>query len=131
MTILTPNVHDQLRSWAAGIYTTEAATDLLINARGGTFASPSQCWIRSSHDGFWIDFASIPDHLGAMSGGEQRLLRIAASLGCREVLVNLADNITGLDRTTHRLVLAAISRAGGSHGRETLIMDQGRASTFQ
>ena len=112
MTILTPNVHDQLRSWAAGIYTTEAATDLLINARGGTFASPSQCWIRSSHDGFWIDFASIPDHLGAMSGGEQRLLRIAASLGCREVLVNLADNITGLDRTTHRLVLAAVSRAG-------------------
>jgi len=36
-------VHDQLRSWAAGIYTTESTTDLLINARGGTFASPSQC----------------------------------------------------------------------------------------
>jgi len=98
MTILTPNVHDQLRSWAAGIYTTEAATDLLINARGGTFASPSQCWIRSSHDGFWIDFASIPDHLGAMSGGEQRLLRIAASLGaerCWSILPTTSPALIG------------------------------------
>ena len=60
-----------------------------------------------------IDFAFIPNHLGAPSGGEQRILRIAPSLGCRDVFINLADNITGLDPLTQRLVMGAIAQASG------------------
>jgi hypothetical protein len=113
MTTIETEVHQQLRVWAAGIYTTEAATDLLIRAHGGRFASTGRPWIRSTPDGSWIDFACIPDHLGPLSGGEQRILRIAASLGCRDVLLNLADNITGLDPLTQRLVMGAIAQASG------------------
>lgn len=113
MTTIETEVHQQLRVWAAGIYTTEAATHLLIRALGGRFACPGRPWIRSTPDGCWIDFASIPDHLGALSGGEQRILRIAASLGCRDVFINLSDNITGLDPLTQRLVLSAIAQASG------------------
>ena len=113
MTTIDTEVHRQLRVWAAGIYTTEAATDLLIRAHGGRFASPGRPWIRSTPDGSWIAFVCIPDHLGALSGGDHRILRIAASLGCRDVFLNLADNITGLDPLTQRLVMGAIAQAGG------------------
>lgn len=52
----------------------------------------------------WIDFESIPDHLGALSGGEQRLLRIAASIGSSYApAINLGDEVSGLDRATLRL----------------------------
>ena len=111
-------VNEQLRLWAVGIYATEAATDLLIKALGGTFATLGRPWIYSDPHGTWIDFASIPDHLGVLSGGEQRLLRIAASLGCSEVFINLADDLSGLDAHTQQLVLAAITHATrGSHDK--------------
>jgi hypothetical protein len=64
---------------------------------------------------------AFPDHLGAKSGGEQRLLRIAASLGCSEVFVNLAENIIGLDLHTQRLVLAAIAHSGGKPLGPTIV----------
>ncbi len=115
MTTTTPNIHDQLRAWARGMYTTEAATELLIRAHHGTFVDPSRPWISNEDNWYWIDFASIPEHLGALSGGEQRLLRIAASIGSDEVDVNLSDDVTGLDRANLNLVLAAIAHAGGSH----------------
>ena len=108
---------DQLRQWARGLYTTEAATELLIRAHHSTFASIQRPWIKPTDNAHWIDFPAITEHLGALSGGEQRLLRIAASIGSDEATpVRLGDVVSGLDRPTLRLVLAAVARAGGSPG---------------
>lgn len=106
------------------MYTAEAATELLIRAFDGTMADPSRPWIRTSNRGHWVDFDSIPDHLGALSGREQRLLRIAASIGssCTPA-INLGDEISGLNRPTLRLVLAALAHAGGSHEHSNVIVD--------
>ena len=85
-------ITDQLRQWARGMYTTEAATELLIRARNGTFASIDRPWIKPGDHGYWIDFPAITEHLDALSGGEQRLLRIAASIGSDEATpVRLGD----------------------------------------
>ena len=58
--------------------------------------------------------SSPTDNLAALSGGEARLLRIAASLlGGDPVL--LYEAVPGLDREHVQLVLAAIAHANGSH----------------
>lgn len=46
--------------------------------------------------------------------GEQRILRIAASLGSDSPVV-LGDEISGLDCDSLRLVLAAVAHASGQH----------------
>ena len=104
----TYQLHEaRLRKWARGAYDTEAATELLIRTR---WAGTEHPWVE---DG-WIDFNNITEHIGGYSGGEQRLLRIAASIGGDE-LVNLDDVIAGLDRRILDLVLAALAHLGGSH----------------
>lgn len=97
---------DQLRSWAKGAYGLEAATELLI--------SPGTPWIREESGRPWIDFDSIPDHLGGCSGGERRFLILVASLGS-DVQVVLGDAVSGLDREYLDLALAGIAHAAGSH----------------
>ena len=112
---------DDLRRWAKGMYGLEAATELLIRAFNGKFAAPGNPWIHTSPDAVgpgqvsaWIDFESIPDQLGALSGGERRFLQLAASLA-GEVHVVSGDVVSGLDRGNLELVLAAVAHAGGSH----------------
>lgn len=112
---------DDLRAWARGMYTTEAATELLLRAFGGKFAEPGNPWIHRSTGpegpnqvSAWIDFASIPEEVGPLSGGERRFLMLAASLA-EDVPVVLGDLVSGLDRENLDLVLAAIAHAGGSH----------------
>src|SRR5215207_2428442 len=112
---------DDLRAWAKGIYTIEAATELLLRGFGGRFAAPGNPWIHTSTTpegpqqvSSWIDFASIPEEAGALSGGERRFLMLAASLA-ENVPVVLGDVVSGLDRENLDLVLAAIAHAGGSH----------------
>lgn len=104
---------DELRAWARGMLPLEAATELLI--RGG-FAQTWRPWVRWDADAnrHWIAFASIPDEIGGMSGGQGRFLRIAASIG-GDVPVILGDEIPGLDRTYLTLVLSAVSHACGAH----------------
>lgn len=123
-------VDHQLRSWAKGMYTIEAATELLIRAFDGRFADPGYPWIQPADhgDSYWVDFAVIGDRIDALSGGEQRLLRIAASIGSSEVLVNLSDDISGLDRPTLRLVLAAIAHAAGSHEHSDMVIDHDKGT---
>ena len=124
------DITDQLRRWARGMYTTEAATELLIRAHNGIFASIEQPWIKPSDRAYWIDFPAITEYLGGLSGGEQRLLRIAASIGSDEATpVRLGDVLSGLDRPTLRLVLAAVAHAGGSHQHSSLVIGRdGRAT---
>lgn len=112
---------DDLRAWAKGVYTIEAATELLLRAFGGRFAAPGNPWIHTSTapEGphqvrAWIDFASIPEETGALSGGERRFLLLTASIG-ESVPVVLSDVLTGLDRSLVQLALAAVSHAAGSH----------------
>lgn len=104
----TTDHHDRLRNWAKGMYPCEAATELLIRTR---WAEPGQPWVEP--DG-WIDFNKIIPNTGAYSGGERRLLAIAASIAGAEP-VDLDDAISGIDRRTLDLVLAAIAHAAGSH----------------
>jgi len=115
------------------MYTTEAATELLIRARNGTFAAIDRPWIKPADHAHWIDFPAITEHLDGQSGGEQRLLRIAASLGSDEATpVKLGDVLSGLDRPTLRLVLAAVAHAGGSHQHSSLVIDRnGRATIIR
>lgn len=113
-TTTTATEHEQaLRDWARGLLALEAATELLV--RGG-YAGASRPWVRHSEDDGrpWIDFASVPEHVGGMSGGEQRYLRIAASLGADFPII-LADELAGLDRAHLALVLAAIAHTGEAH----------------
>ena len=124
------DITDHLRRWARGMYTTEAATELLIRAHRGALASIDRQWIKPGDHGYWIDLPAITEHLGGMSGGEQRLLQIAASIGSDDAApVRLGDAVSGLDRPTLRLVLAAVAHAGGSHQHSSLVIDRnGRAT---
>ncbi len=117
---------DELRAWATGLLPLEAATELLI--RTG-WAGPGRRWVHRDDDGrAYIIFSEIPDLIGAYSGGEQRLLMIAASIGAdqgRPVKISLEDELPGLDREHAELVLAAIAHAAGFHqpGRTIELVD--------
>jgi hypothetical protein len=112
---------DDLRAWAKGMYTIEAATELLLRGFGGKFAALGNPWVHASTEpegpgqvSAWIDFAAITEESGVLSGGERRFLLLAASLA-EDIPVALGDVASGLDRENLDLVLAAIAHAGGSH----------------
>lgn len=75
-------LHEALRRWARGLYSLEAGVELLIRACGGRFANSGQPWVQQGDTGlWWIDVEQMnEDNFSALSGGETRLLRIAASL---------------------------------------------------
>lgn len=109
-------VHEALRRWAKGLYPLEAGVELLIHVFDGRFANPGHPWVQQGDDlgWWWIDVGQMTeDNYGALSGGETRLLRIAASL-LDGPPVDLSRNIAGLDREHAQLVLAAIAYASGS-----------------
>lgn len=113
----------QLREWARGELPLEAATELLI--RTG-WAGAGRPWSRRDDAGrVWIDFASIPGSIAGLSGGERRVLRVAASLATEATAINLWEEIPGLDRSVVALVLAAIAHAAGVHvpGRTIEVVD--------
>lgn len=109
-------LEQELRDWARGMTTLMAATEMLI--RGG-YAREGRPWIRYDEASrrHWIDFASILDLIGALSGGERRFLRIAASLAGDEPIV-LGDEVAGLDHKHANLVLAGIAAAAGSTSQQ-------------
>ncbi|MFC4225402.1 hypothetical protein [Lysinibacter cavernae] len=117
-------LHDELRSWAQGMTTLQAATELLIQAG---FVSHDSEWVKQEPEGrSWIDFQAIPDLIGGKSGGEQRLLRIAASIG-DGAQISLGDELTGLDYSSAELVLAAMLEATGfSKDSETIGIVDGK-----
>lgn len=117
--------HAQLRAWANGVYGLEAATELLIRGFGGRFAEPGCPWIHPTASGHWIDFDAIPELSGALSGGEQRFLQIAAALDDGEVTVNLGRALSGLDRRHLHLILAAVAHAAGTHQQDQIVMRAG------
>jgi ABC-type molybdenum transport system ATPase subunit/photorepair protein PhrA len=104
-------LEQELRDWARGMTTLMAATEMLI--RGG-YAGEGRRWIRFDEENkrHWIDFASIPELVGALSGGERRFLRLVASLAADEPIV-LGDEVAGLDHKHADLLLAGIAQAAG------------------
>lgn len=117
MTTTKVETHAALRFWAKGIYPLEAGVELLIRTSDGRFAARSQPWIQPGDDPgwWWVDVDQFTnDNFGTLSGGEARMLRIAASL-LGGATVSLDEAIPGLDRDHLQLVLAAIAHANGSH----------------
>ena len=117
-----------LRSWAKGLYPLEAAVEILVRAFDGRFATPGHPWIQpcAQPGWWWLDVSRlVDDEIGHLSGGEQRILRVVASLAGGEP-VSLADNLPGLDRELTDLVLAGIAHANGSHEHPDFRIDQER-----
>ena len=103
--------HDQLRAWARGDTTAEAAVELLIRAFGGRFADRGNAWVVPDEPRAWVDWEKIPEWTGGLSGGERRFLLLAASLGGGEP-ADLSD-VSMLDYALQDLLLDALRHAGG------------------
>lgn len=119
----TSTLHTALRAHAAGRYPLEAGTELLINGpllhredflgrfiRMGTRIADGATLTAAIN---WPE-AIIALHSGDLpcSGGEQRMLRIAASLA-DTIPVDLGDTLTGLDNHNIKLVTTAVLHASG------------------
>ena len=105
----------RLRDWARGSLPMMAGVELILRAFDGRFARPSRPWIVTEPDGrVWVDADAPSDGVGAMSGGERRVLAMVTAL-LGGTPVDVVDIITGLDRANLHLVLAALAHAAGSH----------------
>lgn len=104
-------LHGQIRAWAEGSNPLSAAVELLIRSglayEGAPWVKTDNAWKTSA-----IDFDRLGYEVGVLSGGEQRIVRIASSLG-QGVPVDLREDVAGLDLAHTRLVLAAIAHAAG------------------
>lgn len=119
---MTSQLSAALRAAAAGIQPDEAAAGLIISH--GTFlhrgdftrhVETAAC-ISDGTPMAWIDWDAViaaldGGHLPA-SGGEKRIVRIAASLAAGH-LISLRDAVPGLDRCNLELVTTAIRHAAG------------------
>lgn len=108
-------VAETLRSWARGMYTTEAGAELLLRFAGGRFATLDWPWIAQDGTDIWVDAQLLVANVNPLSGGERQVLLIVASLLDPRHIVSLSDVLPGLDRAVLDLVLAALAHAGGSH----------------
>ena len=116
-------LHAALRACAQGIYAAEAGIDLLIN--NGTWLLRKDFTKRFVHlDNSTLDDTALGDidwaaavkalNTGDLpcSGGEQSVLRLAASLA-DGLPINLRDAVTGIDHRNVELLVAAVLHASG------------------
>lgn len=102
---------EKVAAWADGSQQITAAVELLIES--GLLREQS-AWIEHESNGVrWVDFDNLPDRIGGLSGGEQRVALFAASLASSEVKISLADVLYGLDRPRAVAVLKAAAAALG------------------
>ena len=112
-----------LRAWAKGLLCLEAAAELLIGHRWWLFraeflaiAVESGQEVFSGQEMAAVDFVAAAGALEAgvlpCSGGEGRVLRIAASIA-EGVPVDLREAVTGLDENNAVLAAAAVLHAAG------------------
>jgi ADP-ribose pyrophosphatase YjhB (NUDIX family) len=116
-----PPLAGPLRAWARGIYPDEAGVELLIGH--ATFllrADFTARFISTTSSSNGTDLAAV-DWLAAItalgtglpcSGGEQRMLRLAASLA-GGIPVSLRDTLAGIDDHGIQLVIKAVLHASG------------------
>ena len=117
-----------LRAHAAGLHPEEAGTELLIG-HGGIL--PRDDFASFVHTGTsisdgttlmaWIDWdaalSALHDGQIPLCGGEQRILRLAASIA-DGIPVSLSDAITGLDSRNLSHLLTAIRHASGERSHK-------------
>ena len=110
-----------LRAHAQGLYCLEAAAELLISQswlHRADFTSQFvhvQRGLADRPEMATIDWPAAITALGASlpcSGGEQRMLRITASLA-DGIPVDLHDTLTGLDDRNVQLLITAVLHASG------------------
>lgn len=114
-----------LRRWAKGVYASEAAVELLIRFNHGRLLHGP--WIEhdDQHGRYWFSADMVPVDGGVLSGGERRVLEIAASLADPYAArIGLGDLLPGLDREALALVLSAVAHAGGSHEHSEVHFDE-------
>jgi hypothetical protein len=115
-----------LRTWARGSNPVAAGVELLIRAFNGRFARDGQPWITHHPNGtVALDVDALGDHLGVLSGGERRVLRVVIALidDATPRTIDLADIVAGVDRDNLDLILAALAHAGGSHEHTVFVND--------
>ncbi|WP_122263786.1 hypothetical protein [Ornithinimicrobium cerasi] len=106
----------ELRAWAEGDYPTEAAVEILIRAKAGRFARDTCPWIEPlgpTSSLYRVDWDRLHQEAGVFSGGERRILNLAASMGSPDHPVDLSNDLCGLDDDLLLLVLAATAHAAG------------------
>jgi hypothetical protein len=116
---VTDAISAALRAHAAGIYPDEAGTELLISHGGFLRRHDFAAFVHagtSISDGItpmaWIDWdAAITAQL-PISGGERRILQLAASIA-GGTPASLRESIPGLDNRNLKLVITAIRHAAG------------------
>ena len=116
---MTDAVSAALRAHAAGIYPDEAGTELLISHGGFLTRDDFRALVHAGTSitgGItpmaWIDWdAAITAQL-PISGGERRILQLAASIA-GGIPASLRDAIPGLDYRNLKLVITAIQHAAG------------------
>jgi hypothetical protein len=110
----------ELRNWARGCHSTEAAVELLIRAPGGRFLEPGQPWLRTDDRGItWLDAQVRGLYSDAVSSGERHILALVEALALGKPLEDVGGLMASLDPYHLDLVLAVLRHAGS-----------GRASTF-
>jgi hypothetical protein len=117
-----PGLASAVRAGAAGLYSLEAACELVISAGWlhrddfNRFISTGTSLTDGATEMAHIDWQSIicsrdTGHLPC-SSGENRILRLAASIAAG-IPVDLNDALSGLDRASISLVVRAIRHANG------------------
>ena len=125
-----------LRAWAKGLLCLEAAVELLIGHRLWLFrkdflavAVESGREVFSGREIAAVDFVAAAGALAAgalpCSGGERRVLRIAASIA-EGVPVDLREAVTGLDENNAVLAAAAVLHAAGHRDLHVAARDERR-----
>ena len=119
---------DALRAGAAGLYSLEAACDLVISTgwlRRGDFTrfistgtSLSDGVTEMAHIDWQAVITSRETGLLPCSSSENRVLRLAASIA-DGIPVDLNDALTGLDQTRISLIVTAVRHANGQRPDHT------------
>ena len=104
---------DKLNIYAFGICHLEAANYILTRAVQGRLLDTLQL-VWEDDEAAEIDWPATLTTTGYLSGGERRLLTLAASLGSGHP-VELVDALGGLDTWNAQVVVDAIAHAAGVH----------------
>jgi len=117
-----PGLTDAVRAGAAGLYSLEAACELVIGAgwlRRDDFArfvstvtSITDSVTELAHIDWQAAIAGREAGLLPCSSGENRILRLAASIAAG-IPVDLNDALSGLDQPSISLVVRAVRHANG------------------
>jgi hypothetical protein len=119
----------ELRNWARGCHSTEAAVELLIKACGGRFVDPGQPWLRTDDRGItWLDAQVIARYSHAVSSEERHILALVEALAFGKPLDDVGVLMASLDPYHLDLVLAVLRHAACGAGRHLIPQKTPQAS---